>query len=218
MVVGLALKIRRYATVPAPLKIPLTPAPTSASGVVARLAREVLLFASLFRSNKWVWLFGWMFHVALLLVLLGHLRYFTEPVWLWVVWLQPFGKYAAYPLVIGLGGLWLRRLTAERVRYISAPSDHLMLLLLMAIAASGMAMRYLVHVDIVALKGFALGLVRADWLPLPDDPVLMLHLALVAGLLIAFPFSKLLHAAGVFFSPSRNQIDDARDKRYRPRT
>lgn len=218
MVVGLALKIRRYATVPAPLKIPLTPAPTSASGVVARLAREVLLFASLFRSNKWVWLFGWMFHVALLLVLLGHLRYFTEPVWLWVVWLQPFGKYAAYPLVIGLGGLWLRRLTAERVRYISAPSDHLMLLLLLAIAASGMAMRYVAPTDIVALKGFALGLVRADWLPLPDDPVLMLHLALVAGLLIAFPFSKLLHAAGVFFSPSRNQIDDARDKRYRPRT
>lgn len=218
MVVGLALKIRRYATVPAPLKIPLTPAPTSASGVVVRLAREVLLFASLFRSNKWVWLFGWMFHVALLLVLLGHLRYFTEPVWLWVVWLQPFGKYAAYPLVIGLGGLWLRRLTAERVRYISAPSDHLMLLLLLAIAASGMAMRYVAPTDIVALKGFALGLVRADWLPLPDDPVLMLHLALVAGLLIAFPFSKLLHAPGVFFSPSRNQIDDARDKRYRPRT
>jgi nitrate reductase gamma subunit len=216
MVVGLAVKIRRYATVPAPLKIPLTPAPTSVAGVVARLAREVLLFASLFRSNKWIWLFGWMFHVALLLVLLAHLRYFTEPVWLWVVWLQPFGKYAAFALIIGLGGLWLRRLTAERVRYITAPSDHLMLLLLIAIAASGMTMRFLAPIDIVALKGFALGLTRASWLPLPEDPVLMLHLALVAVLLIAFPFSKLLHAPGVFFSPSRTQIDDARDRRYRP--
>ena len=46
-----------------------------------------------------------MFHVALLLVLLAHLRYFTEPVWFWVIWLQPFGKYAAYPLIIGLAGL-----------------------------------------------------------------------------------------------------------------
>ena len=44
----------------------------------------------------------------------------------------------------------------------------------------------------------------------------MLHLALLAGLLIIFPFSKLLHAPGVFFSPSRTQIDNARDKRYRP--
>ena len=157
-----------------------------------------------------------MFHVALLLVLLAHLRYFTEPVWFWVIWLQPFGKYAAYPLIIGLAGLWLRRLTAERTRYISAPSDHFMLLLLIAIAASGMTMRFLAPIDIVALKGFALGLTRAEWLPLPDDSVLMIHLALVAGLLIIFPFSKLLHAPGVFFSPSRTQIDDARDRRYRP--
>ena len=50
--VGLAVKIRRYATVPAPLIIVLTPAPTTAAGVVARMARETLLFASLFRSNK----------------------------------------------------------------------------------------------------------------------------------------------------------------------
>ena len=157
-----------------------------------------------------------MFHVALLVVLLAHLRYFTEPVWFWVVWLQPFGKYAAFAMFIGLAGLWLRRLGAERTRYISAPSDHSMRLLLIAIAASGMTMRFLNPIDIVALKGFALGLMRADWLPLPDDPVLMLHLALVAGLLIIFPFSKLLHAPGVFFSPSRTQIDNARDKRYRP--
>ena len=30
------------------------------------------------------------------------------------------------------------------------------------------------------------------------------------------PFSKLLQAPRVFFSPSRTQIDNARDKRYRP--
>ena len=216
LVIGLAVKIRRYATVPAPLKIVLTPAPTSAAGVVARMAAEVLLFSSLFRSNKFIWLFGWMFHVALLVVLLGHLRYFTEPVWLWVVWLQPFGKYAAFALVAGLGGLWLRRLTAERVRYISAPSDHFMLLLLIAIAVSGMPLRFIAPTDIVALKGFALGLTHADWLPLPDDPILLLHLLGVAVLLIVFPFSKLLHAPGVFFSPSRTQIDNARDRRYRP--
>ena len=29
-----------------------------------------------------------------------------------------------------------------------------------------------------------------------------------------FPFSKLLHAPGVFFSPSRNQVDNSREKRH----
>ena len=32
--------------------------------------------------------------------------------------------------------------------------------------------------------------------------------------MIVFPFSKLVHAAGVFFSPSRNQIDDSRERRH----
>ena len=31
-----------------------------------------------------------------------------------------------------------------------------------------------------------------------------------------FPFSKLLHAPGVFFSPTRNQIDNPREVRYVP--
>jgi nitrate reductase gamma subunit len=49
---------------------------------------------------------------------------------------------------------------------------------------------------------------------LPADPLLWLHLALVAGLMIVFPFSKLLHAPGVFFSPTRNQADDPRERRH----
>jgi nitrate reductase gamma subunit len=40
------------------------------------------------------------------------------------------------------------------------------------------------------------------------------HLTLVALLMIIFPFSKLLHAPGVFFSPTRNQADDPREKRH----
>ena len=70
LVYGLYRKIRQYATTPAPLKIPTTPAPTTQSGVVARMAREVFLFESLFKATKWTWLFGWVFHAALLLVLL----------------------------------------------------------------------------------------------------------------------------------------------------
>ncbi len=214
LVVGLVFKIRQYATTPAPLKIPIMPAPLTRQGVVFRLAREVIWFESLFKSNKWIWLFAVLFHAGLLLVVMRHFRYFIEPVWFWVVLVQPFGIYAGFAMVAGLAGLWARRVLVDRVRYISAPSDHLMLALLVGIGFSGLMMKYVARTDIIALKAFCLGLVRFDWQPLPQDPALLLHLGLVILLLIVFPFSKLLHAPGVFFSPSRNQVDDARDKRH----
>lgn len=214
LIAGVARKCWVYARTPQPLKIPIPPAPTTRRGVVLRMLLEVTLFRSLFRSNKWIWLFGWLFHVALLLVLLRHLRYFTEPVWGWVALIQPFGLYAAFAMLAGLAGLWARRVLVDRVRYITSPSDHLMLALLVAIAASGLAMKYLAHTDIVALKAFFLGLMAFNWRPLPADPALLVHLALVALLMIVFPVSKLLHAPGVFFSPSFNQVDDARERRH----
>ena len=211
---GLAYKIWLYKKVPAPLKIPTTPAPTTASGVVYRLFKEVVFFESLFKSNKWIWLFGWLFHFGLLLVLLRHLRYFTQPVWFWVDWLQPFGKYASLMMIIGLLGLLLRRIVVDRVRYISSPSDHLMLLLLLAIGVSGVLMTFFYPIDIVSMKIFFLGLMRFNPQPLPTDFLMLVHLALVALLMIIFPFSKLLHAPGLFFSPTRNQIDNPREQRH----
>jgi nitrate reductase gamma subunit len=213
-VVGLAYRIRLYARTPAPLKIPTTPAPVTQTGVVARMAKEVVFFESLFKASKWTWLFGWIFHFAMLLVLLRHLRYFTEPVWFWVTWVQPFGLYAGFAMVAGLVGLWVRRLAVDRVRYISAPSDHLMLLLLIGIAGTGLMMKYVAHTDILSLKAFVLGLMYFDWQPIPADPVLLVHLSLVLALMLIFPFSKLLHAPGLFFSPGRNQVDNPREKRH----
>jgi len=214
LVGGLAYKIYIYSRTPAPLKIPTMPAPTTTAGVVMRMGREVVLFESLFKSNKWIWIFGWLFHVGLLLVLLRHLRYFTEPVWGWVVLVQPFGRYAAFAMIAGLLGLWARRFLVDRVRYISTPSDHLMLALLVGIGLSGAAMSFVVHTNIVGLKEFMLGLMLFDWQPLPADPILLAHLSLVALLMIIFPISKLLHAPGIFFSPTRNQADNSRDTRH----
>lgn len=142
------------------------------------------------------------------------LRYFTEPVWFWVGWVQPFGMYAGFAMVAGLFGLWGRRFLVERIRYISTPSDHLMLALLAGIGLSGLGMKFLMHTDIVAVKAFFLGLMRFDLQPLPSHPGLYIHLTLVALLMIIFPFSKLLHAPGVFFSPTRNQADDPREHRH----
>jgi len=219
LVIGVGRKIVIYARTPQPLKIPTTPAPVTRSGVWWRMFKEVTVFESLFKSNKWTWIFGWLFHLSLLLAFFRHLRYALTPES--VLWplvslevVQTFGKYAGYTMVIGLAGLFGRRLLVDRVRYISSPSDFLMLLLLLAIGGSGLLITFVSPADIVALKAFVLGLFLFDWQPLPSHPVLFVHLGLVITLMIVFPVSKLLHAPGVFFSPTRNQVDNPREQRW----
>jgi nitrate reductase gamma subunit len=217
--VGVGLRIVKYAKTPAPLKIPTTPAPITQGGVVLRMFREVVFFQSLFKSSMWTWIFGWMFHFSLLLAFFRHLRYAMSPdnvLWPLVSLeiVQSFGKYAGFAMVVGLAGLFARRIFVDRVRYISSPSDYLMLLLLLAIAVSGLGMTFVAHTDVAALKAFTLGLIYFDPQPIPSDPLVLIHLGLVALLMIIFPVSKLLHAPGIFFSPTRNQADNPREKRH----
>ncbi len=129
-------------------------------------------------------------------------------------WFNRNDIYAGFVMIAGLVGLLARRIVVDRVRYISSPSDHLFLLLLLGIGGSGLFMKYVAHTYIVALKACTLGLILFDWQPLPADPILLTHLSLVAALMIVFPFSKLLHAPGLFFNPTRYQVDNARERRY----
>lgn len=213
--IGMARKIYQYWITPAPLKIPTAPTPLTQTGVVMRMVREVTLFESLFKSNKWTWLFGWLFHIGLLLVLIRHLRYFWPGEIPEILLLtQPF-KYAAFAMVIGLVGLMGRRIFVERIRYISAPSDYMMLILLLIIGISGAVMTFTSnHTDVIMVKEFASGLVTFNWANLPTEIHLLVHILMVFVLMMIFPISKLLHVPGVFFSPTRNQVDDARKKRH----
>jgi nitrate reductase gamma subunit len=219
LVIGVIRKIVIFAKTPAPLKIPTTPAPTTETGVVLRMFREVVFFESLFKSTKWTWLFGWVFHMALFAILFRHLRYFSdsETVLELVEFVSSLVKYLAFAMIIGLLGLWARRILVDRVRYISAPSDHLMLLLLLLIGMSGATMTFVAHTDIIAVKDFFRALMTFNLgsdVHVPADPFLIIHLSLVALLMIVFPISKLLHAPGVFFSPTRNQVDNPREQRH----
>ena len=214
LIVGVLVKIIRFARVPSPIVIPTTPAPTTTGGVALRMAREATLFESLFKGNKWTWVLGILFHYGMLLALLRHLRYFTDPVWGWVSMIQWIGVYAGFAMLIGLAGLFVRRLFVDRVRYISSPSDYLILLLLILIAVSGLMMKYVAHTDIIAVKEFIRGVITFNWSPMPTDIPLMVHFTLVIILMIIFPISKMIHAPGVFFSPTRNMADNPREKRH----
>ena len=79
--------------------------------------------------------------------------------------------------------------------------------------ARGQAMSNL-GADVISVKSFFIGLMTFNIQNIPADAVLISHLIMVAFLMIIFPYSKLLHAPGLFFSPSRNQVDNAREKRH----
>ena len=71
---------------------------------------------------------------------------------------------------------------------------------------------FLFRADVISVKSFFIGLMTFNIQNIPADFVLISHLIMVAFLMIIFPYSKLLHAPGLFFSPSRNQVDNAREK------
>jgi nitrate reductase gamma subunit len=219
LVAGITNKMLQYKRVPAPLKIAVTPAPLTRKGVVYRFFTEVVLFNSLFRATKWTWIFGFIFHASLLLAFFRHLRYVISPnSFLWPLVnnmvVQSFGHYAGFAMLFGLLGLFGRRIFVDRVRYISSPSDYLMLLLIMGIAGTGLSIVYVSHTDIVQLKAFIMGLFLFDWQDLPSDPILLVHLTMVLFLAMIFPISKLLHAPGLFMAPTRYQVDNPREKRH----
>ena len=216
--------------------------PATFKDLVGRMALEVFAFRSLFRnlrtelrkdpdnpegarlihwSYKWLWLGAIAFHYAFLVVLLRHLRFFTEPVpgFLHLIdsvdgfmyFFTPVVYMSGVVLVVAAAYLLARRITNPMLRYISLAADYFPLLLILGIAISGILMRYVYKVDIVAVKELVMSLVALHpKVPAGIGPIFFVHLFLVSALIAYFPFSKLMHAPGVFLSPSRNMVSNNR--------
>lgn len=204
-VVGLVWRLIGYLRTPMPWPAAVTPAPTSDAGAAARVMGDVLFFPSLFRADKALWAGAWIFHIALWLILTRHLRYFTYPVPGIAMALSPVALWVG--CLFGLAALFLfwRRLALPRALYVSGVPDYFALALLALIAGTGLAMKYWAHVYLVDVKAFTLGLMTLRPVAPPPHPLFLVHFVLVALLMLYFPFSKLLHAGGIFFSPTRNQ-------------
>lgn len=211
---GFLARVWKYAKTPSPLNITLTPGPTSTTGVVYRMVQEVGFFKSLFYSNRIIWLGGYIMHLGLALVLIKHFRFFFTPAPASLAWITTFEAYAGFIFLAPLLFLFALRLINDRTYYISLLTDYGILVLLMLIAATGILTKYYVRTDIINVKAFVMGIVSFSPAAMPMDFIFILHFTLVILLLIYFPFSKLMHAGGIFFSPTRNQADDPREVRH----
>jgi nitrate reductase gamma subunit len=205
--------------------------PYTKGGVFIRMLFEVLTFRSLFRntsvklqedgpkvgysSEKSLWLFALIFHYCFLVILIRHLRFFlgTVPRPIGIVEFMDSILQIGLPvmyqtdalILVGLLFLLARRVFDGKVRYISLLQDYFPLLLILGIVLTGIWMRYVVKVDVIAVKELTMGLVTLHpAIPKnPIDPSVYAHLTLVCALFIYFPFSKLMHMGGVFLSPTR---------------
>jgi len=202
---GVLYRFGRWARTPVPLRIVTTPAPRTRLGVTWKLTGDALWFPSLFKGDKPLWVAGLLFHIFLWLILLRHLRFFLYPVPEWVAAIQTPGLYAGYLIPLPLTFLLARRLLAERILYISILEDYFALFLLLTLTINGILLEVFFRTYIVDVKALILGLVHFQPIVPQVHWLFTLHFLLVMVLLIYFPFGKLMHAAGLFLSPVRNQ-------------
>lgn len=252
---GFANKVLDWSKSAVPFKIPTTmgqqkslswikqnkiDSPYSTGQVVIRMLLEILLFRSLFKNTRtgfsgwrisykwviWLWLFAILFHYSFLVVVIRHLRFFTEPVPFFVNFLEqidgmlqvllPHMFISGLALLAGALLLLMRRVFLPKLVYISKPADYFPLFLIIGIAVTGLMMRYLSKVDVVRVKELTMGLATLQ----PSIPeggisgLFYVHLFFVSILVAYIPFSKIMHMGGVFLSPTRNLANDTRARRH----
>lgn len=215
--------------------------PSNTVGIIARMALEVLLFRSLFRNdraelkrgqklvyggNKYLWLGGLAFHWSLFIILFRHLRLLIEPVPSIVLFVQdidgvfqqaepPTICITAIVILMALTYLFVRRVIYPQIRYISLPADYFAVLLIAGVAVSGVLMRLFFKVDVLGVKELAMGVLSFHpTIPEGIGLSFYIHLFLVSTLVAYFPFSKLMHMAGVLLSPTRNLKNNSRMRRH----
>ena len=171
-VLGFLWRIYDWMKSPVPFRIPTTSgqakslewikkdeleSPSGFLGVVGRMTLEVLFFRSLFRntkaemapgpslvysSSKWLWMAGMIFHWTLLTPIPGFVE-ILESIDGFLQITFPTFYITDLLLVFAVTFLIFRRLVSAQMRIISLSTDFFPLFLILAIALSGISMRYL---------------------------------------------------------------------------
>ncbi len=205
-IVGVVSAMLRWARVRVPLRITVTPAPGS---VVGDIATEFLFFKTLFAGARALWAGGWVFHACLALALIGHVFGIGVLAHQFMVLGASasqseqlsalFGGIAGIGMLIALLYLLYRRMSIKEVQAISDTGDYLALLLVISIVVTGNYMRFFMHVDLAEIRDYVGSLLVLKPVA-PANGLFLVHFFFVQLLLLYFPFGKLMHSCGMFFT------------------
>jgi len=209
---GMAYRFYVWSSLKSP-PMTLFPAPADNRSTTVNTIQEAVLFKSLFRGDRVLWMLAWVFHVVLLLIIVGHFRVFTPVDELLKPILGEQGIHAMSSYAGGAAGILIliavvliliRRMSLARVREITGGADYAALILIGAIIITGDVMRFgAEHFDLALTREYFAGL--ATFSNVLDMPVLtnngfLLHMCLGFVLIMLIPFSKILHFGGIFFT------------------
>ena len=204
--IGLAYRVVQWRRRPqASVSLRVPPEQRGVARTLGEIVTEIVTFRRVFRGSPALWIVSWLFHLSILIFVVGHLRLFFDFSWLWnLLPLTPDqvdllaligGGTSGTLFMVGLLALLVRRLRMP-VRSLSVPSDYLLLLLLLGIAVSGNYMRFLMHIEFEPYQAFFSNLFNLRFGVPVDNPLFVLHFLLVQVFLLYVPFSKLVHIIG----------------------
>jgi nitrate reductase gamma subunit len=204
--VGLVYRVAQWRRrPPASVSLRVPPEQRGVTRTLREIVTEIVTFRRVFRGSPALWVVSWLFHLSILIFVVGHLRLFFDFSWLWnLLHLTPEqvdllsligGGTSGTLFLLGLVALLVRRLRMP-VRSLSVPSDYLLLLLLLGIAVTGNYMRFLMHIELEPYQAFFSNLFSLRFGVPVDNPLFVLHFLLVQVFLLYLPFSKLVHVVG----------------------
>ncbi len=209
---GLIYRIQGWINTPLPMPLSVT-YPKSRIDQIIKILREILLFPSLIKNDRNLWIGAWPFHAALAIIILGHSRLFTTipDKILFTIGFTPTGIKALSTILGGIAGIVImfslmyllaRRFTEITVRNMSNPMDYLILIWLLGIVIAGNYMHFYnaPYTDIAEMRTYLKSIFILEPIAPPGSTVLLIHMFLVQILLISLPFTKLIHPIGIFFT------------------
>ena len=203
-VLGTVYRLWCWLRTPVPLNINLAPAKRTWKAVTGKIAAEVLLFISLLRNDKALWVTAWMMHLCGLVILSSHLFGIVDAnVEAYTPYTIPFSKTIlyvtatfAFPLIGTLLIILFRRILTKEIRRISVPTDYVAISLILAHVLGGTYMSFFTEIDMNGVAAWGMGLMTFRPVIVEGSWIFAVHCATCFTTFMYFPFSKLFHPLG----------------------
>lgn len=208
---GIFYRVSNWNRTPVPHRQTLYPAPTTAAAANFKIGKELILFETIFKSDKLLWIGSWIFHIGFAGALVGHLigiptlgtQFALVPgisVELSELLSELLGTTVGIMLLFGLIVLLIRRLSIREVKILSDPMDYLDLFFLLAIVITGNWMRFLSPMEYIDAKNFVISIITFSPMVIPSNVTFLIHFTIALLFFMYFPFSKLMHFLGSVYT------------------
>ena len=203
-IAGIAWRIWNYKRYPTGFSWGIFPQATESKTV--NLLWRALVWPTILKGDKLLWIVAVVFHIGILFLFIGHLGVFVDM----IAFSDNIGisKDATYAIGIAAGSLALiallifigRRYSIRRVKVVSTFTDYFWLWFLVAVVAIGIYARVADEASSEVVREFARNLWSFNPEMPPEKLWFLIHTFLAEVFIIYSVFGKPMHLVGQFFT------------------